>query len=103
MPERVFVLGLDGADCHTVGAHLQRGAMRNLARYITCGASLPLPSTVLPITPSAWSAAFSGLTPGKTGVLTFERRTPTYRTRLVNAADLGDTTLLSLLPRAGMR
>lgn len=101
MPDRVVVLGLDGADANTLGEHLKRGRAPNLTRIISSGASAPLPSTVLPITPSAWSAALTGLNPGKTGVLTFERRTETYRTRLVNAADLGDRLLLSWLPKAG--
>jgi predicted AlkP superfamily phosphohydrolase/phosphomutase len=102
MTKHVFVLGLDGADFDTVGAHLQSGRMPHLASIIQGGASASLPSTVFPITPSAWSAALSGLNPGKTGVLTFERRTESYRTRLASAADLGERTLLSWLPRFGL-
>jgi len=103
MHQRVFVLGLDGADENTVGKALSAGVMPNLARIADRGAKLPLRSTPFPITPAAWTAAFTGMNPGKTGVLTFERPTVDYKTRIVNASDIGDKGVQLRLPRAGRR
>jgi predicted AlkP superfamily phosphohydrolase/phosphomutase len=103
MPDRVFVLGLDGADEHTVGKALSAGAMPNLARIAARGANVRLRSTPLPITPAAWTAAYTGMNPGKTGVLTFERPAVDYKTRIVNASDIGDKGVQLRLPRAGKR
>jgi predicted AlkP superfamily phosphohydrolase/phosphomutase len=103
MHQRVFVLGLDGADENTVGRALATGAMPNLARIAERGANQPLRSTPLPITPAAWTAAYTGMNPGKTGVLTFERPTEGYKTRIVNASDIGDKGVQHKLPQAGKR
>lgn len=101
MKPRVFLLGLDGADEHSVGAALRAGRMPNLAR-LTNNSLRPLRSTPLPITPAAWTAAYTGFNPGKTGVLTFQRRIPnSYRGRLVSSADVGDEALHLRLARLG--
>jgi len=103
MSARVFLLGLDAADRHTVGTLLHAGRLPNLARLAAGSQAQPLPSTPLPITPSAWTAAYTGLNPGKTGVLTFERAAGAYRTRIVNSRDVGDRGMHALLPRSGKR
>lgn len=87
---RVFLLGLDGADDNTLGVALRFGRMPNLGRLVH-ESIRPLRSTPLPITPAAWTAAYTGYNPGKTGVLTFQRRIPnSYRGRLVTSADVGN-------------
>ena len=89
MKPRVFILGLDGADDSSVGVAVRAGAMPNLMRRVN-GTLRPLKSTPLPITPAAWAAAYTGYNPGKTGVLTFQRRIAnTYRGRIVNSSDVG--------------
>ncbi|HEY7980623.1 MAG TPA: alkaline phosphatase family protein [Candidatus Eremiobacteraceae bacterium] len=103
MHQRVFVLGLDGADENTVGRAVKAGVMPNLQKIAARGVALPLRSTPLPITPAAWTAAYTGMNPGKTGVLTFERPTSGYKTRIVNASDIGDKGIQHRLPRAGKR
>ncbi len=101
MKPRVFILGLDGADDSSVGVALQKGKMPNLQRLIR-NALVPLRSTPLPITPAAWTSAYTGYNPGKTGVLTFQRRVPnTYRGRIVNSADVGDSGFHTRLAAAG--
>jgi predicted AlkP superfamily phosphohydrolase/phosphomutase len=90
MKPRTFILGLDGADDGSVGAAMREGLMPHLNRLVG-GKVVPLRSTPLPITPAAWTAAYTGYNPGKTGVLTFQRRVPnTYRGRIVNSSDVGD-------------
>lgn len=101
MKPRVFILGLDGADDYSVGAAVRAGRMPNLSR-LTNGTLLPLRSTPLPITPAAWSAAYTGYNPGKTGILTFQRRVPnTYRGRIVTSADVGDAGFHTRLGERG--
>jgi uncharacterized sulfatase len=101
MKPRVFILGLDGADDSTVGAAIREGRMPALARLIN-GRTQALRSTPLPITPAAWTAAYTGLNPGKTGVLTFQRRVAgTYRGRIVGSADVGDRGFHTALADAG--
>lgn len=90
MKPRVFILGLDGADEFSVGAAVRAGRMPTLERLVN-GDLRALRSTPLPITPAAWTAAYTGLNPGKTGVLTFQRRLPgSYGGRIVSSADVGD-------------
>ena len=62
---------------------MRSGKMPNLQRLVR-DKLLPLRSTPLPITPAAWTSAYTGYNPGKTGVLTFQRRVAnTYRGRIV--------------------
>ncbi|HTV92949.1 MAG TPA: alkaline phosphatase family protein [Verrucomicrobiae bacterium] len=101
MKPRVFILGLDGADESSVGVAMRSGKMPNLQRLVR-NTLVPLRSTPLPITPAAWTSAYTGYNPGKTGVLTFQRRIPnTYRGRIVNAADVGDNGFHTRLAVAG--
>jgi predicted AlkP superfamily phosphohydrolase/phosphomutase len=100
---RVFILGLDGADDSSVGAAIRNGLMPTLER-LTGGRLHALRSTPLPITPAAWTAAYTGYNPGKTGVLTFQRRLPnSYRGRIVNSADVGNRGFHTRLADAGKR
>jgi predicted AlkP superfamily phosphohydrolase/phosphomutase len=101
MKPRVFILGLDGADESSVGVAMRSGKMPNLQRLVR-DRLLPLRSTPLPITPAAWTSAYTGYNPGKTGVLTFQRRVAnTYRGRLVNSSDVGDMGFHTRLASAG--
>jgi predicted AlkP superfamily phosphohydrolase/phosphomutase len=101
MKPRVFILGLDGADESSVGVAMRSGKMPNLQRLVR-DRLLPLHSTPLPITPAAWTSAYTGYNPGKTGVLTFQRRVAnTYRGRIVNSSDVGDMGFHTRLASAG--
>ncbi len=101
MKPRVFILGLDGADESSVGVAMRSGKMPNLQRLVR-DKLLPLRSTPLPITPAAWTSAYTGYNPGKTGVLTFQRRVAnTYRGRIVNSSDVADMGFHTRLASAG--
>jgi len=103
MKPRVFVLGLDGADDHSVGVAFRAGIMPNLKRLVG-DRLLPLKSTPLPITPAAWTSAYTGYNPGKTGVLTFQRHIPnTYRGRIVNSHDVGNSGFHTRLAEQGKK
>lgn len=100
MSRRLFWLGLDGADENTVGRLAADGRLPQITSRIR-GNLRRLPSTVFPITPAAWTSAYTGMNPGKTGILTWQQLNSGYRARIVNAADIGDRSLFSRIGDAG--
>lgn len=73
MSGRAVVIGLDGAAWHLLDPLLEAGAMPNLAALRARGASGILRSTVPPVTPPAWTSAFTGVNPGRHGIYGFHR------------------------------
>ncbi len=78
MSTRILWLGLDGADESTLGRMLRTGRMPVLQRALSRGTVAPLRSTALPITPAAWVAMYTGMNPGKTGILTWKQASYAY-------------------------
>ena len=70
---RVLVIGLDGATFTVLDDMRGRGLMPNLDRLAAEGASGVLTSTMPPITPAAWTTFMTGKTPGRHGIIDFER------------------------------
>lgn len=68
--ERGLVLGLDGVDFDFLSEH--RDSLETLDSLCSDGCYGRLRSTIPPVTSAAWSAAFSGMNPGQTGVTDFE-------------------------------
>lgn len=101
-PERrLLLLGLDGADEGTLGAALHAGRMPRLAHVLRGRAALP--STPIPITPAAWTTIYTGMNPGKTGVLTWQKFGADRRARTVNGRDAGPLGFVHRLSGAGKR
>ncbi|MGH2748843.1 MAG: alkaline phosphatase family protein [Actinomycetota bacterium] len=73
MPQRAVVIGLDGAAWHLIDPLLEAGAMPNLGALRVRGSSGILRSTVPPVTPPAWTSAFTGVNPGRHGIFGFHR------------------------------
>ena len=88
LPEpRLLIVGWDGASFRHVDPLLRRGRLPNLARLIAGGAQANLVSTLVPISSAAWTSAFSGEHPGRTGVYGFFEPVPgTYGARLVDSS-----------------
>ena len=100
MTRRLLWLGLDGGDASTIGTLLAQGRMPTIASLI--GNTLyPLPSTIFPITPGAWTAAYTGMNPGKTGILTWQQLDRHYRSSVVNARNIGGRGLFTRIGDAG--
>lgn len=72
---KVLVIGLDGATFDIIDPLVKEGKMPNLKRLIECGASGSLESTTPPITGPAWLSLTTGMSPGKTGIFDFMKRT----------------------------
>jgi hypothetical protein len=75
-PSPVVVLGFDGADAQLVQKWMDSGELPNLAALRREGAFAPLGSTNPPQTPVSWASFSTGLSPGRTGVFDFLKRSP---------------------------
>lgn len=102
MPERVLILGLDGAPWTLLDPWLAAGELPNLARLIAGGARGYLTSTVPYVTAPAWTSAVTGKNPGKHGVFDFAvRRQNSYDIDVVNSTWLRAKPLWTILSEAG--
>ncbi len=105
---RVVVLGVDGMDYAVTKRLMAEGVLPELAALAADGGFIPLKSTNPAQSPVAWSAIFTGLDPGRTGVFDFLKRTikdgeigaelalvekDPYRVRLPAALALGSLAL----------
>lgn len=96
-PDRVLVVGWDGAGWPLVDPLLDAGRLPHLARLLGRGVRSPLRSTIPPVTPAAWTAMATGLLPARSGVLGFRRldlsRPSGFDPVLASSADLVGRTL----------
>lgn len=72
MTAKVFLLGIDALDPDYLETY--RGSLPVLSALLSKGSSGRLRSTIPPVTAPAWTTAFSGMNPAKTGIAAF---TPT--------------------------
>lgn len=68
---KVFVLGLDGATWDILGPLAEAGALPNLSRLRSQGASGTLRSIFPPLSPVAWTGVMTGKNSGKHGIFEF--------------------------------
>ncbi len=79
VPERVVVLGFDGADPDTIAAMIAEGDLPNLASLARQGTFAPLATTKPSESPVAWATFATGMNPGRTRIFDFlEKRKDTY-------------------------
>jgi predicted AlkP superfamily phosphohydrolase/phosphomutase len=101
---RVMVLGIDGATLDLIRPWAAAGRLPTFQRLLTQGAWGTLRSTMLPVTPAAWSSLATGVNPGKHGVFDFfVRQDNGYETLLANATHRHAPSLWRLLSDAGRR
>jgi len=85
---KAIVIGVDGVSWSLIERLTSEGDLPNIAGLIKNGTAGPLESTIIPITPVAWSTSFTGLNPGKMGVYGFFKRDKKeYKWIPVSAAD----------------
>ncbi|HEX6292684.1 MAG TPA: alkaline phosphatase family protein [Herpetosiphonaceae bacterium] len=70
-PNRVLIIGLDGATWDVLDPWMRDGTLPNLARLRQQGSWGALHSSIPPITAAAWSTFMTGKRPGKHGVYHF--------------------------------
>lgn len=69
--QNLVVIGIDGVSYRRLLQYSEDGKLPTFAKIIAEGASGPLESTIIPTSPIAWSASFSGKNPAKTGMYGF--------------------------------
>ena len=96
-PRRVLIVGWDGATWDVADPLIAAGRLPHLAALRARGFGIELRSTIPPVTPAAWTAMATGLSPGGSGVLSFRhldlRRPSAYAPRLASSEDLRGRTL----------
>lgn len=101
---RTLVVGLDAACWEYLDPLLNTRQLPNLARLIGQGMHGSLHSTILPITPVAWSSLATGVNAGKHGVFEWVRREDTgYHLTPVTADHRVGTTVWTRLNEAGVK
>lgn len=79
-PQKIVVLGFDGADAKLAERFMNEGHLPNLAKLRSEGTFAPLRSTIPSQTPVSWSTFATGLSPGRHAIFDFLKRDPkTYR------------------------
>ena len=85
---RVVMIGLDGATWRILRPWAESGELPNLRRVVEGGATGPLRSTLPPLTPTGWTSAATGMSPGNHNVYSFFRpMRASYRRRILNSRD----------------
>jgi predicted AlkP superfamily phosphohydrolase/phosphomutase len=103
---RTLLIGLDGATFTVLDALLESGHMPFLKDIMARGAHAELASTILPLTPPAWTSMITGRSPGYHGVFDFVhcRQTKDGIFFTLNMSyDIRCPTLWSILSRRGMK
>ena len=87
MKKRVLVIGLDGATFDVIRPMVEAGRLPVIGEFMRSGSWGGLRSTVLPVTPPAWSSFMTGRNPGKHGVFGFYAAgKESYETAMVTGA-----------------
>ena len=103
-PNRVLVIGLDGATFDLIKPWAADGYLPTLKRLLDEGAHGSLRSTVPPMTGPAWTSFATGVNPGKHRLYDWIAREPdSYRFLPVTAVDCRAPTIYSLLGQLDRR
>jgi predicted AlkP superfamily phosphohydrolase/phosphomutase len=103
-PNKVLVIGLDGATFDLIKPWVEAGHLPTLGKLMREGAHGELRSTVPPMTGPAWTSFATGVNPGKHRLYDWIARDEgSYRFSPVTALDCEAPTLYSLLSQAGRR
>lgn len=102
----VLLIGLDGATFTILDLLMAQGEMPFLQEFVRQGVRADLRSTVVPLTPPAWTTLMTGRTPGNHGIIDFiwaEQRATDHYFTLYNFRDIQCETIWSMVSRAGGR
>lgn len=103
-PNKLLVIGIDGAPHPLIDRWAAAGELPNLARLIDRGSFGVLQSTIPVHSPTAWASFITGLNPGQHGVFDFVRRDPdSYELRVVRADQYPGASIWRLLSEQGRR
>jgi predicted AlkP superfamily phosphohydrolase/phosphomutase len=105
---KVLIIGLDGGTFDFLDPLMERGVMPRLGQIREEGCSGVLESSIPPFTVAAWPSFYTGLNPGKHGVISFHRRQlgevhPERTGELVNSSHVRGERLWEALSAAGKK
>jgi predicted AlkP superfamily phosphohydrolase/phosphomutase len=101
-PQRVLIIGLDGATWDLLQPMFERGVTPNLKQLLDDGSRGVLTSVFPPVTAPAWSSMYTGVNPGKHGVYDFMRRVPgSYQVAPIDASYRDGKSIFRLVSEAG--
>ena len=99
----LLVVGWDGATPELVEPWLADGTLPNLARLAKRGSYSRFRSLIHPLSPAAWTSAFTGLNPGRHGVWDFGHVQPgTYEVAPTDARSRHGATLWDIAGDCGL-
>jgi len=99
---KLMVIGIDGAEWSLINLWTGEGKLPMFRKLIEEGTSGLLKSTLPPITPPAWTSAFTGVNPGKHNIFGFFKQEG-YGLRLVNATDRKAKAIWEILSENGLK
>ena len=102
--KKVLVIGLDGATLDLIGPLMNEGKLPNLAKMVSSGVQSKLLSTILPLSPTAWTSFSTGKNAGQHGIYDFSKRVVgTYEYDLTTSLDVTSRTLWDIIGAFGGR
>lgn len=100
----LLVIGWDAATPELVDPWMADGTLPHLATLARRGASGRLRSLIHPLSPAAWTSAFTGLNPGRHGIWDFGQRVPgSYEVQPAGAHLRSGATLWDIAGQCGLR
>jgi predicted AlkP superfamily phosphohydrolase/phosphomutase len=100
----LLIIGWDGATPELIEPWMADGTLPNLAQLARRGVWGPLRSLIHPLSPAAWTSAFTGLNPGRHGIWDFGHRVfGTYRVDPTDARRRHGATLWDIAAECGLR
>jgi predicted AlkP superfamily phosphohydrolase/phosphomutase len=101
---KVLVVGLDGATFDIISPLIAQGKLPNLAKIASAGVCSKLRSTILPLSPTAWTSFASGKNAGKHGIYDFSQRTrESYSYRPTTSLDSKTTAIWEIIGSLGAK
>jgi len=101
---KVTLVGLDGASLTFIQDWAGRGELPGFQKLFKEGGWGGLRSTIPPISPSAWTSIFTGVSPGKHGIFGFvKRREGSYFLRPIGSGDVRVPFLWQILTEQGIK
>ena len=101
---KVLVIGLDGATLDLIGPMMSDGKLPNLTKIASTGIHSKLRSTILPLSPTAWTSFASGKNAGKHGIYDFSKRLQgTYDYRPTTSLDQKSLAIWDIIGSFGGR
>lgn len=104
LPQRIVVIGLDGATFDLIRPWAEQGLLPNFQRIMNEGAWGPLRTVVPPLTGPAWISFMTGKNPGKHSIYDFVGRSSrSYTGTPINASHKAGDSLWKIISRAGKK